>query len=60
VVAVRRAVQQPGAQLLFEATDLPAQGRLGGVQGLGRAAEVPVLRHDGEAPRQPQVETGGR
>jgi nucleoside-diphosphate-sugar epimerase len=33
---------------LFEAADLPAQGRLGDVQGGGCAAEVPVVGDDGE------------
>jgi hypothetical protein len=40
--ALGGAVEQPRTQLLFEAADLPAQGRLGGVQG-GGPAEVPVL-----------------
>ena len=54
--ALRGAVQQAGAQLLLEAADLPAQRRLGEVQGGGGAAEVPVLGDDGEVPHQPQVE----
>jgi hypothetical protein len=46
--------------LLFEAADLPAQGRLGDVEGLGGAAEVPMLGDDGEVPHQPQVEVNQR
>jgi hypothetical protein len=40
--ALRGAVQQPGAQLLFEVPDLPAQGRLGNAESFGGAAEVPI------------------
>jgi hypothetical protein len=54
--ALRAAVEQAGAQLLFEAADLPAQRRLGDVQGGGGAAEVPVPGDDGEGPHQAQVE----
>ena len=46
----------PREELLFEVADLPAQGRLGGVQGFGGAAEIPVLGDDDETPHQPQVE----
>ena len=53
---MRGAVQQAGAELLFQAADLPAQRRLGDKQGGGGAAEVPVLGDDGEVPDQPQVE----
>ena len=58
--ALRGAVQEPGAQLLFEVPDLPAQGRLGDAERFGGAAEVPVLGDHGEVPHQPQVEVGGR
>jgi hypothetical protein len=27
---------------------------------MARPAEVPVIRHDGEVPHQPQIEIGGR
>ena len=58
--ALRGAVQQPGAQLLFEVADLPAQRRLRDAKGLGGPAEVPVLGDDGEVPHQPQVQIQGR
>lgn len=41
--APRGAVQQARPELLFQAPDLPAQGRLRDVQRLSGAAEVPVL-----------------
>ena len=58
--ALGGAVQQPGAQLLFEVPDLPAQGRLGDAERFGGAAEVPVLGDHGEVPHQPQIEVSGR
>jgi hypothetical protein len=58
--ALGGAVEQADAQLLFEAVDLPAQGRLGGVEGGGGTAEVPVLGDDGEAVHQSQVEVHRR
>ena len=50
LAALRGAVDQAGTHLLFEVADLPAQGRLGDVQGLGGAAEVPVLGDHREVP----------
>ncbi len=58
--ALRRAVQQAGAHLTFEAADLPAQGRLGDAEGGGGAAEVPVLGDGGEVAHQPQVQVRWR
>ena len=58
--AVRGAVQQADAELLFQTADLPAQRRLGDEQGGGGTAEVPVVGDDGEVPHQPQVKVGGR
>ena len=56
--ALRGAIQQPRAQLLFEPTDLSAQRRLRHPQGSGGAAEVPVIGHHHEVAHQPQVEIG--
>ena len=58
--ALRGAVQQPGAQLLFQVADLAAQRRLRDAEGFGGAAEVPVFGDDGEVPHQPQVQILGR
>ena len=58
--ALRGTVQQAGAELLFEMADLPAQRRLGEMQGGGGAAEVPVIGDDREVPHQPQVEVHSR
>ena len=51
--ALRGAVEQAGAELLFEAADLSAQRRLGDAQVGGGAAEVPVLGDGDEVPHQP-------
>jgi hypothetical protein len=45
--------------LLFQAVHLPAQRRLGDVQGLGGAAEMLVFGDDRETVHQPQVEVNG-
>lgn len=56
--ALRGAVQEPGAQLLLQAPDLAAQGRLGDAQGLGGASEVQVLGDHGEVAHEAQIEIG--
>ena len=48
--ALRRAVQQPDAELVFQAANLPTQRRLRNAQRGGRAAEVPMLGHHDEVP----------
>lgn len=58
--ALRGAVEEPGAQLLLQAADLPAQRRLIDVEDLGGTAEVQVLGDDGEVPHQPQIEVRRR
>ena len=58
--ALRGAIQQPGAQLLFQVADLAAQRRLRDTEGFGGAAEVPVFGDHGEVPHQPQVQIRGR
>ena len=59
LTASRRAVQQARAHLPFQPVDLPTQGRLGQVQGVRGAPEVPMPGEDDEAPHQPQVEIRG-
>ena len=54
--ALRSAVEQARAELLLEAANLTAQGRLGDVECLGGAAEMPVLGDGRELPHQPQIE----
>ena len=48
----------PGAQLLLQAADLPAQRGLGDVQRFGGPAEVAVLGDGREVPDQAQIEVG--
>jgi hypothetical protein len=60
LAAPRGCGRSGGAHLLFEVADLPAQGRLGDVEGLGGAAEVPVLGDHCEVPHQAQVEVRRR
>jgi hypothetical protein len=52
---LRAAVEQPGTKILLQMPDLPAEGRLGDMQGGRGAAEVPVVGDHGELPHQPQV-----
>ena len=54
--ALRGAIQQPDAELLLEAPDLPAQRRLRDPQRRRGATEVPVFGHHHEVPDQSQVQ----
>jgi hypothetical protein len=58
--AARGAIDEAGADLPFQAADLPGKRRLGGVQFLGGPAEVKVLRQGGKGPHDPQVEVHRR
>ena len=53
--AARRPVEQRLAELGLEAPDLLRQRRLGDVQPLGGAAEVPLLGHGDEVAQVPEL-----
>jgi hypothetical protein len=55
---VRRAPQQLDAELAFEQAHLPAEGRLGDVQALGRAREAALGGHGDEVAQPAQVGHG--
>ena len=54
------AVEQLDAQLIFQLADLLREGRLGHMQALGRAAEVPFFRHRNEVVQLADVHGGAR
>jgi hypothetical protein len=55
--AVAAAVQQPGADDLFQPMDLLAEGRLGDEQPLGGAGEGACVGDRDEVPQVPQLNT---
>lgn len=50
------ALEEAGADLVLEAADLAAEGRLGEVERCRGPPEVEVLGHDGEAAHEPEVQ----
>ena len=57
--ALGGAVQQPGAQLLFQLPDLPAQGRLGHAESFRGAAAVKVAASFGIPGTDPVIPADG-
>ena len=58
--AAAGALEQRGAELLFEPTDLVRERRLGEVELLGGAREVSVARHRFHAPELPELHADDR